>query len=329
MYSAWGHNPVSALAGGEEKSRFRLDGVEGFVAYVEYDRLAVVMGEPIGPPASIPILVDRFSEFCRRNHTRPIYFACLGATTHLFEERGYRVLHIGDDPQIPLDAFEPDSTVRRLTRRLLRQGVTLEEVKPSRVLEHDLVETLERVSAEWQARIATPPLSVVVGSFRGMDLERRVFVAKQGGRTLGFLTVYPVPAASTAYLDLTRFGRDAPEGLGEFMIANLAQVLRAEGCRALSLGFVPGTDIHELRRNGLVFRLYKRWFFGHAGFIHGARGQFQFKRKFRPTWSPVYACAAPTTTIWDLYRLFRVVQPAGLIAALGWSWPRRSEFGIS
>jgi lysylphosphatidylglycerol synthetase-like protein (DUF2156 family) len=291
------------------------------IAYrAEADTL-LALGDPIGPAEEIAPLLSAFETYCRERDWEFAFFQASPALRAAYLARGWRVLHIGEEPVIDPRAFTleggPMGDVRRAARRLEEAGVTVRSFRPplhafDPAAEEALLGGLRAVSQSWLAAHPGGEKSFGMGRFDARQLrERWVLVALSAtGRMEAFLTWAEVPAARGWTLDLTRRLPDAPAGVMDLLVARSALEARAAGDAGLSLGLSalvsvdtePGPD-EERVRAFLRRRL---------GAFYDFEGLFHWKKKFQPRFEDRLlvvpgALALPRV----LYALARAQTPGG------------------
>jgi phosphatidylglycerol lysyltransferase len=165
--------------------------------------------------------------------------------------------------------------LRRKLRRATRAGVAVTH-------ETDLpIADMTAVAADWTR---------LRGAERGFSMGRydpayvagqRVYLARLGGRLVGFATFHVTPGEWA--LDLMRHGPDMPEGTMHALVAAALADAARLGVPRLSLsGLPPGQD----RRRGFAARMVARGLSRLSG-----PGLHQFKAAFAPTFVPQYIAA--------------------------------------
>jgi hypothetical protein len=153
---------------------------------------------------------------------------------------------------------------------------------------------------------------------------------------LGAITL-STPAPHKIHTEILLRHREAPVGIMEALITEIANQLSMEGVQQLSLGAV--TPLPTLESEA-IFGAYRHpkelWSHSQLAFRLGrslkftfnSDGLWQFKNKFSPRWEPLYLCASPgiswatvfgmvhTTGFLDLVRHHLQERWPGLIPAL-------------
>ena len=309
------------------------------IAYrAEADTL-LALGDPIGPAEEIAPLLAAFETYCRERDWEFAFFQASPGLRAAYTARGWRVLHIGEEPVIDPGTFAleggPMGDVRRAVRRLEQAGVTVRSVRPpAHAFDPTasdeaglLLSGMRAVSQSWLAGHPGGEKSFGMGRFDVRQLrERWLLVAVSGtGRVEAFVTWAEVPAAHGWTLDLTRRLDDAPAGVMDLLVARSALEARDAGVAGLSLGLSalvsvdsePGPD-EERVRAFLRRRL---------GAFYDFEGLFHWKKKFQPRFEDRFlvvpgALALPRV----LYALARAQTPGGLGNALR-TWRGRRQGG--
>ncbi|HEU5279688.1 MAG TPA: DUF2156 domain-containing protein [Gaiellaceae bacterium] len=284
-----GDDSLAFFALRHDKSYFFSPSRESFLAYKVVSGCALVSGDPVGESREFPALLAEFRRVC---HARGWCLALLSVRTELLpvaHELGLRAIKIGDEAVVRPDRFSlegrPIRKVRQSVTRLEREGYRFRVVAAQDV-GASLRAELEHVSALWRGANVERGFSMAMDDQFG-EADAFFALAEREGRVGGFLHL--VPSSRGYSLGAMRRRRDTPNGLMEFLIAQL--LLWARRCDAdeISLNFCVFADLlGETPRNR--FEAAAR-----AGLRLGDR-VFQlerllvFSRKFAPEWRPRYLC---------------------------------------
>lgn len=282
---------------------------EAFVAYADTGGAWVVAGAPVAEPSRMGEVTARFLAEAARQGKR----ACFFATERRFTEGvSLCALPVGEQPvwdpaQWP-DSLRSSRSLREQLRRARARGVTVRAVSPEEVAPG--AETrlaIEGLISRWLASRSLAPLGflVLIDPFSYPE-ERRIFVAEQSGRIVGFLALVPVYARQGWLFEDLVVERHAANGTAEVLVDQAMCAAAAEGSRYATLGLAPlSGGVHPwLRLAGRVgSRLYH---------FEGLRA---FKAKFRPNhWEPIHlaypADQNPVVTVFDVLKAF---APGGLL----------------
>jgi lysylphosphatidylglycerol synthetase-like protein (DUF2156 family) len=274
------------------KSYFFSSDRKAMVAYAYMGGYALASADPVGAPESIPRVIDEFIAFCRRRGWSVTFLAVRESTAGVYEQRGFRTLYLGDEAIIPCDTF----TLRGGGMKAVRSAVGRvdKEHRFELMRESDaspqLVEQLNAISAQWrgdeQERGFTMELARDV---HGDEPELLLAIAfGHGGRPVGFLRLVPCYGEDPGYsLDLMRRDRDSVNGLTEYLIANAALSLGAQGFRRLSMNFAAWGRLFAENGDSLSVgeRVERRFASALSPFVQ-IESLRDFNLKFQPQWLP-------------------------------------------
>lgn len=245
-------------------------------------------------------------EFARLNHLVISFFSIDETDANLFREMGFQVSRFGVESRIDLDGHEwrgkPYEWVRRQVNFVTRQSVIFEEWDSESLvdsIDNSRFDELTEISDE---HIAGKPQKGEIPFFEGRLLaghlhRRRVFVARAengNGRVEGFAICNPMLEGDRWAIEMYRQREDAPRGTIPFLIKQVLDQFRMEGCEQVSICPVPtiGTE-RTLPGSSLPARigmyLWSKW----GAAIYDCKGLYHFKSRFRPTFTDVYICAYP------------------------------------
>jgi lysyl-tRNA synthetase, class II len=288
LVRAPGEDSLAFFALRRDKSYFFSPTRKSFLAYKVVAGCALVSGDPIGEQSEFPALLAEFRRVC---HARGWCLALLSVRSELLPAAralGLRAIKIGDEAVVRPDVFSLEGRairkVRQSVTRLEREGYRFRVVAAVDV-DAGLRAELEDVSAVWRGA------NVERGFSMAMDdpFVSGTFFAfcERDGEVGGFLHL--VPSARGFSLGAMRRRPDTPNGLMEYLIAQLMGWARERQAEEISLNFCVFADLlADDPRNRLEA-------LARAGLRAGDR-VFQlerllvFSRKFAPEWRPRYLC---------------------------------------
>ena len=283
----------------EDKRWFVGPDAESVVAYGLAGRVAVALGDPIGPDESARTTFDRFVAVCRSHRLVPVVYQATEAGRARLETAGFRCIPVGREAIIDLETFDlrgsRRANLRHTVTRAQRGGVRV-EWRPDGLSREEIARLgprLGAIDALWR-RSAGPAMGFTISSFEaGRLMTTAVAIAFDGtGAPIAFATFARTGADQGWVLDLMRRLPESVPGALEWCIAMAASELRARGAPVLSLGLAPlwGLD----RDAGSVEeRLLARAVVLAAPFYDVAGLAF-FKAKFDPRWETRYAAVRRT-----------------------------------
>jgi lysyl-tRNA synthetase class 2 len=289
LVAAWGADTLAPFVLRGDKSYFFSEDETAFLAYKVVGGVAIVSGDPIGPPAAASGLVGRFIAFA---HERGWRIAILGASEAALEtyvEHGLHALYHGDEAVIDTSTFSlegrPIRKVRQSVHRLERAGYTAEMMRPSEV-DEGLRAGLEALAKEWRGAQPQRGFVMALDTLFRLDDEHAVFLIGRdsSGAPVGFLHFAICRRGSALSLSSMPRLRSTPNGFNEWLICVAVAWAREQGLDRVSLNFAPFAAL--LAPEAELSRLQRME--RHA--LLRLKGRFQldnlllFNRKFFPSW---------------------------------------------
>ena len=326
-----GDSTVSAFALDADVDWFFSGNGRAVIAYRYESDVLLVIGDPIGPPEEMPSLLEAFERFCREHDWTFAFYQARPERLEHYRTRGWRAVHIGEDPILWTDRFSLEGsqlgTVRRAVRKLERVGLEVRHFRRdgtvfSNAPDHArLLEALRQISAAWLRDREGGEKGFCMGRFDPTQLDD-VWLAVAWfpitGRVEGFCTWTPVSARHGWALDLMRRRRDAPTGVMELLVTRSVEQARARGDALLSLslsalvrvdastGEPDGSPATDPARAFLIERLTRFYDF---------QGLFRWKRKFAPVFEDRFLVFADPLALPHIaLALVRAQTPGGLLS---------------
>jgi lysyl-tRNA synthetase class 2 len=293
LVSQYGVDTLSPFVLRPDKSYFFTSDEGAFLAYRVIAGVAVVSGDPIGPPAEVDQLIPAFLQFARERDWRVAVLGAGEGSLRLYARHGLRALYHGDEGVIEVAAFSlegrPIRKVRQSVHRLERAGYTAQCVFAGDV-DPALSAELVAVSDEWRGSQPQRGFTMEFGSLFDVGGREAVFVIGRdaAGSVAGFFHLAVSPASRTLSLSSMPRLRTTPNGFNEWLVAETVAWAREQGFERVSLNFSPFAAV--LAPNGRLSppqRVQRR-------LLGQLKGTFQFdnllafNRKFFPRWQKRY-----------------------------------------
>ncbi len=289
LVGAWGADTLAPFVLRGDKSYFFDETESAFIAYKVVGGVAIVSGDPIGPPGRFADLIGSFLDFA---HARGWRVAILGASEpalHLYRAHGLHALYHGDEAVVDVRRFSLDGRpirkVRQSVHRLERAGYTAETRAPSSLSGTER-EQLEELVRAWRGTQPERGFVMALDTLFRLDDEHALFVVGRApdGTIAGFLHFALCRRGRALSLSSMPRLRTTPNGFNEWLVSVAIEWARDNGFERVSLNFAPFAALlapeAELSR---LQRLERRA-------LLQLKGHFQldnlllFNRKFFPTW---------------------------------------------
>lgn len=291
LVETWGSDTLSFFALRRDKSFFFASDGGAFIAYGYFGGYALASGDPIGAPASIPLVVAEFVAMCRERGWGIAFLAVREESLSLYGSHGLHSAYLGDEAVLDCRRFDLAlpalRKVRQPVHKLVRDGYRFEwtdesEASPETLARLRAISAAQHPGHEHGFTMALDaPIS---GRERGLVLA---IARNPQGVAEAFLRLAPCfggrPGLS---LDLMRRAREAPNGITEFLIAQTAAAAEARGIERLSLNFAAYGRFMEPDLRLTPGERLLRWLVSKTDWLFQTRSLWSFNQKFQPEWLP-------------------------------------------
>ena len=289
LVAAWGVDTLAPFVLRGDKSYFFDDDERAFVAYKVVGGVAIVSGDPIGPPDRFEALVGLFLQFARTRDWRVAILGASESALHVYRSHGLHALYHGDEAVVDTATFSlegrPIRKVRQSVHRLERAGYTANALRPSEI-DVPLRRELEELARSWRGTQPERGFVMALDTLFRLDDEHALFMVGRArdGSVAGFLHFAVCRRGGALSLSSMPRLRTTPNGFNEWLVCAAIEWARAEGFRRVSLNFAPFAALlaPEAELSALQ-RIERRA-------LLRLKGRFQldnlllFNRKFFPEW---------------------------------------------
>ena len=286
----WGHSSLARFALLDDKSYYFSPG-GSCAAYVAKGRVAVVLGDPIGPPRDAAMTIAAFQGYCAGNDWLPAFYQTLPEYLELYRAAELSILHIGDEAIVNLETFTTEGKagkdLRAAVNRLTRTGHYYEMHQAP--LPDSLLDELRIVSNEWLATMHGSEKRFSLGWFDDDYIRSSPVMAvhAEDDTVVAFANVIPEYRANEATIDLMRHRRKTESGTMDFLFVGLFEWAKQQGYTAFNLGLSPLAGVGEGGEDPSIEKAL-HYIFEHVSQFYNFKGLYDFKSKFQPEWSPRY-----------------------------------------
>lgn len=290
IVETWGHSSLARFTLLNDKLYFFSQGNTLF-AYAVRHRIAVVLGDPIGPPQDLQPALSEFAAFCARNDWMPAYYQVLPDNLDVYKSSDYDVLCIGHEGIVDLCNFTiaggENKSIRTTFNRLTKLGFTAEFVDPPHA--QNLLSELRDISNEWLTHMHGSEKQFSLGWFDYDYLNTcpLLVVRNPQARADAFANIIPEYNRNEACIDLMRHRASTENGLMDFLFISMLQWARDKGYQTFNLGLSSLSGIGENPKDPAIERAL-HYIYEHVDQFYNFKGLHEFKNKYHPTWSPRY-----------------------------------------
>lgn len=260
------------------------------VAYAVVGRVAVAMGDPIGPREDKLSAVAEWVEFCRSNDWRPAFYEIY--ETHLGTHRacGLQTLRIAHEATIDVQSFTlaggSNKGLRSTINGAGNRGLSAQLHAPP--LSNRVLDSLREVSDQWLAAMHGGEKTFSLGAFED-DYIRHcpVMAVYENERVIAFANIVNCYHSTESTIDLMRRIHDSPQGTMELLFVSLFEWAKAQGFETFNLGPSPFAGVGEHSADPTTEKAI-HFIYEHIDQFYNFKGLHAFKEKFHPAWRPLY-----------------------------------------
>ncbi|MGW3289624.1 bifunctional lysylphosphatidylglycerol synthetase/lysine--tRNA ligase LysX [Streptomyces sp. NPDC001002] len=304
LLAAYGeHDSLGYFATRRDKAVVFSPSGKAAVTYRVEAGVCLASGDPVGDREAWPHALAAWLDVARRHAWAP---AAMGASedgAKAFARAGLGALQLGDEAILHVADFDLSGRDMRVTRqavhRVRRTGATTRVRRHSALTDQEMEEIVDKADA-WRDTETERGFSMALDRLGDPADGDCLLVEALGedGRLLALLSFVPWGKDGVS-LDLMRRDRSAPNGVMEFMVAELCAAAPKLGVRRISLNFAVFRSVFEEGARigaGPVLRLWRRLllFFSRWWQLEAL---YRSNAKYRPEWYPRFICYGDTVSL--------------------------------
>lgn len=282
----WGYGTHSFLSLYRGFTHFRQDSVDGYIPFVETEKLILVAGEPVASADALPVLLRGLM---RLTIEKEKTLAILPASSNChacFKKMGFDRVYIGKEPIFDLKALPKfPKSIRLAVNRAERLGISIKSY------EDKYAAQVEGLCNYWQDSRELPALQFLF-QLRPLYLReyKQFFLAvDKNDKLLAFLSCSPIYGRNGWYLEDLIRDEHAPNGTTELLMTKALESLACEGYEMATLALAPLAGMPESDESHPKLNRILRLAFRRLSFVYHFQTLEYFKGKFKPSkWEPNY-----------------------------------------
>jgi len=290
----YGEDSLAYLTLEEGKEYFFGKNVEGFIAYVVVEKVAVCVGNSVCSKDNTTELLQEFQEYCKRRKYKICFCSITKEMAEVLRKRGFSISKYGEEALINLSVYEltgsRTSKLRQKLKRAEKSGINIVEYRPKEERDLKLEKKIHKVSEEWFAK-KNGRLTFTLGELNlDNPLGRRYFVALDEAKEVQAILMFsPFCSGKGYFLDVMRRTQNSIPGVMEKAIIDAAMLFKSEGAEWVSLGLAPLSGIEIEKGKVTLLEKGMSFMYNNMNKHYGFKTLHEYKKKFAPTnWEPRY-----------------------------------------
>ncbi|WP_123081287.1 bifunctional lysylphosphatidylglycerol synthetase/lysine--tRNA ligase LysX [Streptomyces sp. ADI95-16] len=297
LLGAYGrHDSLGYFATRRDKAVIFAPNGKAGVTYRVEAGVCLASGDPVGDPAAWTPAVDAWLAVARRYGWQPAVMGASEEGATAYARSGLSALQLGDEAILHVAHFDLDGRDMRVTRqavnRVKRAGATTLIRRHSALTDEEMRHIVDRADT-WRDTETERGFSMALDRLGDpADGDCLLVEAFDDEGTLIALLSFVPWGKDGISLDLMRRDRAAPNGIMEFMVAQLCAAAPGLGVRRISLNFAVFRSAFEEGGRigaGPVLKLWRRLllFFSRWWQLEAL---YRSNVKYGPEWYPRFLC---------------------------------------
>lgn len=275
---------------GDKRFLFSASG-NSFLSYGVKGQVWIAMGGPVGKSDEAEELVRSFLSYAKAHKAKASFYGLSPQFHQLAERFNLTCLKTGERALLDLTTFSLDGKTRQVIRthrnRHIKQGYVFSVEGPGSVRRN--LQVLRKISDEWLGYQTGGEKGFGLGRFDFHYVDRlpQAFVRDAQGKIVAFASLWPTADKSRIGVDLMRYGEDGPNGVMDYLFAEMFLWAKSEGYRHFDLNTSPAAGV-SFSKSAPILTTLATLAYEHGEKIYNFKGVRRFKSKFHPEWEDVF-----------------------------------------
>ncbi len=261
-----------------------------FIAYRVSGNFAVALENPVAAnPQEMNNCITEFDNFCYESGLKSIFYRVPEESLAVYRSLGKKNLFLGQAGIVDLSTFTLEGPGKKSLRNALNKikdkGLKATVHQPP--VKDGILQKLKSVSDEWLDDTEREEIIFSQGMFVWDELKMQTIITVENAeeKIIAFLNIIPDFAKGEGTYDLIRKTKDAPNGIMDYLLAELFNYLKSQNYSSVNLGLAPMSgmqDPQNFPEKSMKYAYEKIKPFSHY------KGLRDYKEKFSPRWLNEY-----------------------------------------
>jgi phosphatidylglycerol lysyltransferase len=303
-----------------EDKKFFFSPHNTLVSYVVENRVALALGDPIGPMEDVSEAISSFKSLCSSNDWFPAFYQVTPDYLDVYKSGDFECLLLGQEAIVDVSRFTLEGSENKNLRngynKLLRNGYHYDVVQPP--FSPRMLRELNTISDEWLSSRGASEMGFSLGWFDEAYLNTCpvLLVRDREGFIEAFANIVTEFQNNGVAVDLMRHRAHIESGLMDFLFVSLLMWAKEQKFSTFNLGLSALSGVGEHSDAAPIERAL-HYIYENVNRFYNFRGLHTFKEKFHPTWSPRYlAYPGPSNLPAVSVALFRATYGNELLSSL-------------
>lgn len=261
------------------------------ISYVTETRVALVLGDPIGPQSDAAPAISAFKDFCAVNDWMPAFYQVKPDLLDNYKALGFDQFPIGHEAIVDVSKFtlegSENKSLRNSYNKMLRNGYKSSVQEPPH--SPRMLRELRSISSDWLSSRGVKEMGFSLGWFDDEYLNTCpiLLVRDAEGFIDAFANIVTEFQANEAAVDLMRHRSYSEKGIMDFLFVSLFQWAKEKNIVAFNLGLSALSGVGEDPSDS-AFERALHFMYENIDRFYNFKGLHAFKEKFHPEWLPRY-----------------------------------------
>jgi phosphatidylglycerol lysyltransferase len=261
------------------------------ISYVLESRVAVALGDPIGPAEDVAPTLASFKSFCASNDWLPAFYQIRPDHLSAYQGVGFNIAALGSEAIVDLGKFtlegSENKTLRNTYNKMLKNGAEAKVLEPP--YSPRMLHELRSISDDWLSSRGMSEMRFSLGWFDEAYLNTCpiLIVRDREGFIDAFSNIVTEFQANEVTVDLMRHHVYSEKGIMDFLFVSLFKWAREQGYATFNLGLSALAGVGEDEKDPAIERALN-YAYNNLNRFYNFKGLHAFKEKFHPVWSPRY-----------------------------------------